>query len=253
MKPLEDKIAVVTGASRGIGRAIATRLAADGALVAVHYGKNAAFAEEVVAEIVTAGGKAFAVQADLADNAGPELLIAALDSELNKRTGNSKFDILVNNAGVAEYVDLAQTEQAQFDRVFQVNVKSLFFITKLAVDRIRDGGRIINISSIVSRTSFPGITAYAMTKGAVDVFTLQMAGVLGARGITVNAVAPGATETDMSPWLKEDHGVAMIKQMQALPRVGKPEDVAAVVAFAASSDAGWVTGQVLDASGGAKL
>ncbi len=245
---LTGKTALVTGASRGIGRAIAVRLAADGATVLVHYGQSASAADEVVKQIEAAGGKAVAIGADLGNLAGVEKLAAAVIEH-----SGGKLDILVNNAGVAEYANLAATTEEAFDRLFQVNVKALFFILQKLVPIVPDGGRIINLSSVVSRTYFPNVLAYSATKGAVDVLTKHLAGELGARGITVNAVAPGAIDTDMSAWVRSDEGAAMAKSTQALQQVGKPEFVADAVAFLASNDARWVTGQVLDASGGAKL
>jgi len=252
MSQLSGKIALVTGASRGLGRATAERLAADGATVAVHYGRNAEAAAEVVSAITGAGGQAFAISGDVRQVAGVEALFRSLDDELAAR-GLSGLDILVNNAGVATGAAFAETSEAVFDENFDTNVKGLFFVTQHALARLRDGGRIINISSAVARTHFDGILAYSATKGAVNTLTKHLAVELGSRAITVNAVAPGAIETDMNPWLQSDDGRAMVTNIQALKRVGQPQDIASVVAFLAGPDAGWVTGEIIEASGGTKL
>ena len=252
-KPLSGKVALVTGASRGLGRAIAKRLAQDGALVAAHYGKNKGEADSLVAEITKAGGEAFAVQADLSKLTSITSLFTTLDSELGKRRSSNTIDILVNNAGVLESADVSQTTEAQFDHLFDINVKAVFFVTQHALPRINDGGRIIHISSAVARIYFPGIMAYSITKGAIDVLTRHLAAELGVRNITVNAVAPGAIETDMNPWLQSAEGVQNAHAMQAIKRVGKPDDIAGAVAMLAGPDSAWVTGQIVEASGGTKL
>lgn len=251
---MKAKVALVTGASRGIGRAVALRLARDGALVAVHYGSNRAAAEEVVAEIERSGGSAFALSADMASVADIEALYKALDAELARRTGETGFDILVNNAGIAPRGTIEETSQKTFDLLFSVNVRGPFFMIQNALPRLRDGGRIINISSCVTRLAFPEIAAYSATKGAINVLTLLLAAQLGARGITVNAVAPGPTDTDMSAsWLGTPEGRASVIQTTALGRVGTPEDIAAAVAMLVSPESGWVTGQCIEASGGIRL
>lgn len=252
MSTLTNKTALVTGASRGIGRAIALRLAADGALVAVHYGRSADEAEQAVRSIIDAGGRAFAVQGDVRTLAGVDALFSSLDAGLAAQ-GADGLDILVNNAGVAVFEGLAETTEATFDELFDVNVKGLYFVTQRALPRLREHGRIINLSSVVARTSFPGIPAYAATKGAVDTLTVHLAAELGQRQITVNAVAPGAIDTDMSAWLRSDEGAANAHAIQAIKRIGQPEDIAAAVAFLARPDAGWVTGQIIEAGGGTKL
>jgi NAD(P)-dependent dehydrogenase (short-subunit alcohol dehydrogenase family) len=170
MGQISGKIALVTGASRGIGRAVAERLAADGATVAVHYGASADAAREVVAGIEAKGGKAFAVQGDVRKLEGVHTLLAALDKALAER-GLSGLDILVNNAGLASYDGFADTSEQTFDDLFDTNVKGLFFVTQQALPRLRDDGRIINISSIVARTYFADIPAYSATKGAVHTLT----------------------------------------------------------------------------------
>lgn len=244
-KALQGKVALVTGASRGIGAAIAKRLAQDGAEVVVHYGSGADEAHAVVAEIENSGGRARAAQADLASHDGPDQLLANIASPV--------IDILVNNAGVAPFESIEQTEPASFDRLATINMRSLFFVTKGVLPRMPNGGRVINLSSVVSKSYFAGIPAYAATKGFVDTLTLQLAGALGARGITVNAVAPGAIDTRMSAWIHQPGGSDALKQMQTLDGIGQPEQVAGVVSFLAGPDGSWTTGQVIDASGGTKL
>ncbi len=252
MSNLKGKIALVTGASRGIGRAIAKRLAADGAHVVAHYGNSAAQAESLQKDIEASGGKVSLIQADLATGAGVELLYTGLDQLLGTQ-GAKKFDILVNNAGVADWTPWLDMSEALFDRQFAINVKAVFLSTRAALNRLNDGGRVINISSIVSKHAFPDIIPYDATKGAVDVLTRNFAQYLGPRNITVNAIAPGATRTDMSDWLNSEEGAGNAKNMQALKRVGEADDIADAVAFLAGSDSRWITGQIIDVSGGWKL
>lgn len=250
---LQKKVALVTGASRGIGRAIAVRLAADGALVAVHYGSNPQAANETIKIIERAGGKAFAVKADLSSIAEVNRLFSALDAELTKRTGGTRFDILVNNASIAEVSPIEQTSEEMFDRHFAINVKAVYFLTKGALSRLNDGGRIVNISSSGTRFAEPSHSAYYMTKGAVNNLTLTLAQQLGKRGITVNSLAPGVTDTEINAaWLNAD-AKQYLSGQTALGRVGAPEDMAGVAAFLASNDSGWVTGQIIEASGGLRL
>ncbi|WP_281364525.1 SDR family oxidoreductase [Paenibacillus agri] len=254
MKRLKGQIAVVTGASRGIGRGIALRLAAEGALVAVHYGTRIGAAVETVSAIEAAGGTAFAIGAELDSLDGVELLLQCLDEELIRRTGANQFDILVNNAGIGTSSSLEETSEEEFDRLFAVNVKAPFFLVQQSLGRLRDGGRIINISSGVTRIAYPHIMTYNLTKGALNTFTLHLAQLLGARGITVNAVMPGIIDTEVNAsWLHTTDGRKMAEEMSALGRVGKPSDIADIVAFTASSDGRWVTGQMIDATGGSHL
>ena len=241
---LAGKVAVVTGASRGIGAAIARRLAADGAKVVVNYSRNADAVAQVVAQIAAAGGEAFAVQADIADLGA----VARLFEETNARFG--RLDILVNNAAIADFRPLDAIDPAHFDRQFAVNVRGLLFATQAAARQMGAGGRILHISSGAAQAAPPGTSVYSASKAAVEAMAKSHAAELGARGITVNVVAPGTTETDML-------NAAMPKEVQqamvantALGRLGQPEDIADVVAFLASEDARWVTGQVLGVSGG---
>ncbi len=252
-KPLDGKIALVTGASRGIGRAIAETLASDGALVAVHYGKNKAAADDVVASITKSGGKAFAIGADLAKTGGAQALFKEFDQEITKRNGDTKFDILINNAGIAPFVAFADTTEAVLDEIFAVNVKSLFLVTQEASKRLRDGGRIVSTSSAVVRVPFPAVAAYSMLKAPLDNLTKSLAFELGPRAITVNAVAPGVIDTDMAEFVRSPDGESFTLGKQALKRVGKAQDVADVVAFLAGPKSRWVTGHVIDVSGGSAL
>lgn len=251
--PLAGKTALVTGASRGIGRASALRLAKDGAFVIVHYGAAEAEAHAVVDQIKAAGGKATALQADLADPAQVARLASATRRTLAEQTGAERLDILVNNAGIAPFVPFAQTDDATLERILAVNVKAPYRLTALLADAIPDGGRAIFLTTAVTKTAFPGIAAYAATKGAIDTLIVQLAAELGPKGVRVTGVAPGAIETDMSAWLQSPEGKAQAHGIQALQRIGKPEDIANVVAFLAGPDGDWLTGTIVTASGGTKL
>jgi 3-oxoacyl-[acyl-carrier protein] reductase len=247
MTLLKDKTALVTGASRGIGRAIAQRLAADGATVAVHYGRNDAAAADVVSEIERASGQAFPVRAELGVDGDVDTLFAALEKGLDGRP----LDILVNNAAITtEEATIDEATPEQFEREFAINVRAPFFIIQRALPLLRDGGRIINVSSGVTWFAQPQIV-YSMTKGALNVLGRSLANTLGARGITVNTVSPGITDTDMNAWLHESGDAASkVADIVALGRVGEPVEIADAVAFFASEDSRWVTGQNVDVNGG---
>lgn len=253
MAELSGKIALVTGASRGIGRATALRLAAEGALVAVHYNASREAAEAVLAEIAAAGGKAFAVAADLGHPAGADRLFAALDAGLRQRTGAAAFDILVNNAGKSLRAPIEEVTEEQLDQLLQVDLKSPFFIIKHASPRLRDGGRIINISSMSTRAAYPQLAAYAAAKAGLEALSLSLAAHFGPRGITVNAVLPGATVTDMNAGARDPATRRQVAGTIALGRVGEPEDIADIIAFLASDRGRWITGQRIDASGGQRI
>jgi NAD(P)-dependent dehydrogenase (short-subunit alcohol dehydrogenase family) len=237
---VQVKTALVTGASRGIGRAIALRLAADGMRVVVHYARDADAAAAVVEE---AGGGAFAVRASLPSEL--DALVAALPP----------LDVLVNNAGIALPAPIEDVTPEAFDAVFAVNVRAPFFLVQRALPLMRDGGRIVNISSGATRIAMPMGIAYSMTKGALDTFTRTLAQHLGPRGITVNTVAPGVVDTDQNAsWLRGDPAAeAAMAARSALGRIGHTDDIADVVSFVASERARWVTGAWLDATGGAHL
>jgi 3-oxoacyl-[acyl-carrier protein] reductase len=244
---LNGKSALITGGSRGIGRAIAQRLAAEGALVAVHYGGNDAAANETLKAIEQTGGQAFLVQAEFGANGDVDTLFAKLEKGLAGRP----LDILVNNAAVAPQITVHQTTPEEFDRIFAINVRAPFFIIQRALPLMPDGGRIINISSGVTWFATPA-TVYSMTKGALNVLGRSLANSLGARNITVNTISPGITDTDMNPSIrdKDSEAVERVAAMTALGRPGGPADIADVVAFFASDDARWITGQTLDVNGG---
>ncbi|MFG2717605.1 SDR family oxidoreductase [Streptomyces sp. NPDC048416] len=247
MGSLDGKTALVTGGSRGIGRGIAERLGRDGARVAVHYGSNETAAKETVAAIEAAGGSAFALGQELGVAGDAAALWEAFDQQADG------LDVLVNNAGIGRPAPFGEVTDAAYDRHFGVNVKAPFFVAQLGLSRLRDNGRIINISSGLSRAAMmPDQITYAMTKGALDVFTRYLSKSVGTRGITVNAVAPGIIDTDINAdWLRTDDAArAHAADYSVFGRVGEPSDIADVVAFLASEDARWITGQWLDATGG---
>ncbi|MFD8786275.1 SDR family oxidoreductase [Kitasatospora sp. NPDC059599] len=252
---LDGKTALVTGGSRGIGRAIARRLGRDGATVAVGYARDGAAADEVVAGIRADGGRAFALRAELGRHGDAAALWEAFDAAIGAHAPDGGVDVIVNNAGIGRSSALDALTEEAFDEVFAVNVRAPFFVVRHGLERLRDGGRIINISSGAARLAMPEIIAYGATKGALDTFTLNLAKQLGPRGITVNSVAPGIVDTDVNAgWLRGNPAAqAHAASVAALGRVGQPEDVADVVAFLASDDARWVTGRVIDATGGAGL
>ncbi len=241
--PLEGKVALVTGSSRGIGRAIAERLARDGATVVINYSKSAAAAEEAVATIRASSGKAIAIQADI--SSVPD--VRRLYTEIDKQLG--RLDIVVNNAGfLPPTVNVTDETENTFDAVFGL-LKGTYFSMQEAARRIADGGRIINISSSTTRGWSPGYSIYAGSKSAIEQFTRSLSRELGPRGITVNAVIPGLTDTDMI----SDYPAAvrdMVARNTTLGRLGQPQDIADVVAFVASDDGRWITGQMLVANGG---
>lgn len=250
MTGLTGRTALVTGASRGIGQAIAVRLAAEGALLAIHYGSDEAGAKETAARIEAASGTAFTVRAELGGDGDIDALFDRLEPALAGRP----LDILVNNAAAPPAGAIDATTPAQFDHLFAVNVKAPYFIIRRALPLLSDGGRVITISSVAARMANAAQTSFAMTKGAVETMTMTLANQLGVRGITVNAVAPGATRTATNGSSFDTPGIEeYLGRMTALNRLGRADDVADVVAFLASDDARWITGQVLDASGGLHL
>jgi len=252
-KPLAGKTALVTGASRGIGRSIAIALGRAGALVCIHYASARDAAEAVATIIRQEGGDAFCVAADLGSAAGVAALQSGFTAGL-KVIGKTGFDILVNNAGIGTMGTIAETDEATYDRMMDVNVKGMFLLTQAMLPQLRDGGRIVNLSSMVTAVAYPSCIAYAMAKASVNSFTRSLAAELGARNITVNAVAPGATDTDFIASFRDNTAfMDAMRGLTALGRVGGPDDIAGVVLFLASQPGGWITGQVIQASGGMHL
>src|SRR5881296_1734458 len=248
MRSLSGKTALVTGASRGIGRATALALAKAGAQVVVHYGRGSNEAEAVVAEIRKAGGRADAVGADLSAPDGAHKLARQVRAVVGDR-----LDILVANAGISKAASIEDTTLEDFDRLFAVNVRAPYFLVQQLLPVLSKGSTIIFTSSLVARASAGTLPAYAATKGAIDTLVKHFASALGPRGIRVNAVAPGVVETDMSNFTKTEAGREGTLGMQALKRVAQPDDIAPVVAFLASDDARWITGDTVRVDGGSKL
>lgn len=253
MESLTGKIALVTGASRGIGKAIALKLGANGAFVAVHCKRSDEAAQEVLRDIEQAGGRGTVVCTDLALAGASVGLFAALDKELEHQFGSTAFDILVNNAGVIKREPIEDVTEEEFDFTMDVNLKAPFFLIQQGLKRMRNGGRIINISSMGTRVAYPAMAAYAPAKAGLEVLTTLLAAHLGPRGITVNAVLPGLTSTDMNPIDAQSPAGIQALSTIALGRLGQPSDIAEVVAFLASEAAAWVTAQRIEVSGGQRL
>lgn len=241
---LQGKTAIVTGASRGIGAAIAQRLAAGSARVVVNYVRGEGEAAEVVRKITDQGGQAVAVQADVSTAAGARTLFDAAE------THYGAADILINNAGTILYKLLADVSEEEFDRLFAVNVKGTFLTCKLAATRLREGGAIVNFSSSTTALMLPTYAAYVATKGAVEQLSHVFAKEMGKRKIRVNVVSPGPTDTELFNQGKTEEDRQRMASMAALNRLGTPEDIAQVVAWLVSPEAGWVNGQNLRANGG---
>ncbi|PVE09026.1 SDR family oxidoreductase [Streptomyces scopuliridis] len=254
MDRLTGKTALVTGSSRGIGRATAVRLAREGALVAVHYATNDDAARETVALIEKEGGRAFPVRAELGVPGDVHELFFGLEQGLKERTGDTALDIVVNNAAVtgADGISPEDVTPEQLDRYFAVNARAPYLIIQRALRNMPDGGRVINISSALTRTAVPEQVAYSMTKGAIEQISLHLAKHLAPRGITVNSVAPGITDNG-GPVFDIPEAVEQMAQVSAFKRVGDAGDVADVVTFLATDEARWITGSFIDASGGTLL
>jgi 3-oxoacyl-[acyl-carrier protein] reductase len=241
---LQNKVAIITGASRGIGAQIAKVLAKEGAMVVINYAKNKTAADQVVYEIQGAGDKAIAIKADVCK---ADEVKALFDSSI---AHFGKVDILVNNAGIAVFKRLQDTSEDEFDRSFDINVKGVFLTLREAAVRLESGGRIINLSSTVTRLMMPTYSTYSATKSAVEQLTRVFAKEIGSRGITVNSVSPGPTNTQLFTEGKNEETIKRLASMAALERIGEPEDIARVVLFLASDDSAWVTAQNIGANGG---
>ena len=244
-KPLQDKVALITGSSRGIGAEIARTLAGAGAKVVVNYAGSREAADAVCAAITKAGGESLAVKADVSDPIQVRMLF---DTAIERF---KRLDILVNNAGVLLSKKIADIGNEEFDRVLSINVRGVFYALREAATRLADGGRVISLSSTVTRLMLPGYGAYAASKGAVEQLTRVFAKEAGERGITANIVSPGPVNTEMFTTGKSEETIKRMAAMSFLGRVGEPEDIARVVLFLVSDEAGWVTGQNISASGGA--
>jgi 3-oxoacyl-[acyl-carrier protein] reductase len=248
MPNLSGKTALVTGASRGIGRASALALAAGGAQVLVHYGRAAQEADGVVAKIRKAGGRADAVTADLAAADGPHKL-----AKLARDIVGDRLDILVANAGISKAAGIEDTTVEDFDKLFAVNVRAPFFLVQQLLPILSKGSSVILLSSLAADAVVGTIPAYAATKGAIRTLVKHFAALLGARGIRVNAVAPGIVETDASNFAKTAAGRDFALGIQALKRLAQPDDIGGAVAFLASDDARWISGDTVHVDGGSKL
>lgn len=243
-KPAHTQVVIVTGASRGIGAAVAQRLAKEGFAVAVNYASSSAEADALVEELAAAGAQAVAVKADVSNADDVRRLFEITEQQLGK------VDVLVNNAGVLKTMPLADTSDALYDQTFDINVRGTFNTLREAAARMNDGGRIVNFSSTALALNMPGYAIYNATKAAVEAFTHVFAKELRGRNITVNAVAPGPIATSLFLDGKTEEQIQTFAKMPPLQRLGQPDDIASVVAFLAGPDAGWVNGQILRANGG---
>ncbi|HTI90117.1 MAG TPA: SDR family oxidoreductase [Puia sp.] len=251
----KNRIVLVTGGSRGLGKDMALRLAEKGLDVIITYHSKKEEALAVVSGIRQQGRKAAALQLDTAEVSGFDAFFAILADTLKNEFGATRLDYLVNNAGTGVHALFQDTTEAQFDQVLNVQFKGVFFLTQKALSYLNDGGGIINISTGLARFSTPGFSAYASMKGAIETLTRYQAKELGARGIRVNVVAPGAIATDFGGGVVRDNPQfnALIKSVTALGRVGEAEDIGGVVAFLCTDDARWITAQRIEVSGGMNL
>ena len=248
MTTLNGKTALVTGASRGIGRATALALAQRGAHVCVHYGQASDEAASVVRQIEAAGGRAQAIGADLSLPDGAHALAAKLRDALG-----GQLNILVANAGISKAATIEETAIEDFDKLFAVNVRAPYFLVQQLLPVLGEGASVVFTSSLVAHAAVTNLSAYAATKGAIDTIVKHFAFILGAKGTRVNAVAPGIVDTDMSNFTQTEAGRAAAIGMQALKRIAQPDDIAGAIAFLASDDARWITGDTLRVDGGSRL
>ena len=255
MATAKNKIALVTGGSRGLGRDMAINLAKKGIDVALTFNSSKEKAYEVAAEIQSLGKKAFIFQLDTSNVKLFDDFFKQLTTQLKEQTGSTNFDFLVNNAGTALYSPFAETTEEQFDQIINIHLKGVYFLTQKALPFINNGGRIINISSGLARFAMPGSSAYGSMKGAIEVFTRYLAKELGPSGIAANVVAPGAIETDFGGGHVRDNKDInqRVASVTALGRVGLPEDIGGVVAFLCTEEARWINAQRIEISGGMNL
>ena len=244
MTTLNNKVAIVTGSSKGIGAQIAILLAESGAKTVINYANDDAAANDIVSQIKSAGGEAISIQADVSDT---QQVAKLFDTTINEF---GKPDILVNSAGMMINKPIAETTDEDFDRTFAVNAKGTFNTLREAAAKLNDGGRIVNLSSTTTRMMLPTYGTYCATKGAVEQLTRVFAKEIGERGITINAVSPGPTDTELFNQGKSDETIEKLANMSAFNRIGEPVDIARVVAFLVSEEAAWVTGQNIGANGG---
>ena len=249
---MASKLAIITGGSRGLGKSAALKLAQQGVDVILTYHSNEAAAHAVVAEIEASGARAAALRLDTGDVGSFAAFAHQLEQLLAAKWQRNGFDFLVNNAGVGVHAAIADTTEAQFDMLFNIHFKGVFFLTQQLLPLIADGGRIVNVSTGLTRFALPGYAAYASMKGAVEVLTKYMAKELGARGIAVNVVAPGAIETDFGGGAVRDNAQlnGFVASQTALGRVGLPEDIGGAIASLLSENSGWINAQRIEASGG---
>lgn len=249
---MTQKIALITGGSRGLGKNAALKLAGQGVRVVVTYRAREQEAADVVASIEAAGGKAAALRLDVSDAGSFASFAASLQQQLAAQWQRTSFDFLVNNAGVGARASFADTTEAQFDELLNIHFKGVFFLTQQLAPMVADGGRILNVSTGLTRFALPGFAAYAAMKGAVEVLTKYLAKELSQRGIAVNVLAPGAIETDFGGGAVRDNAElnAFIASQTALGRVGLPDDIGGAIAALLSDSSGWINGQRIEASGG---
>ncbi|HLA54617.1 MAG TPA: SDR family oxidoreductase [Flavobacterium sp.] len=248
---MEPKIALVTGGSRGLGKNIALRLASKGHDLIITYRSQKEEADAVVSEIEKLGQKAVALQLDVAVSSTFESFISEVSKTLQDKWHRNSFDFLVNNAGIGIHKPIELTTEEDFDTLFNIQFKGVYFLTQKSIPLLADGGRIVNISTGLTRFSTPGYSAYASMKGAIEVFTRYLAKELGTRGIAANVVAPGIIHTDFTKAAFSNEGMeTFINSVTALGRAGQPDDIGGVVAFLCSEDGRWVNAQRIEASGG---
>ena len=252
---LQNKIAVVTGGSRGLGKDMVLSLAKNGLDIVFTYNSQKESADAVIEQIEALGQKGIALQLDVSDLSTFDVFTKRLTTELLSHFNTDRFDFLINNAGIGIGSSFAETTEEDFDLLVNIHFKGVFFLTQKALGLINDGGRIINLSTGLTRFTAPGYAAYGSVKGAINTLTQYMAKELGSRGITVNAVAPGPTATDFGGGhMKDDEKVhAMFAGNTALGRMGRPDDIGGIVALLCSDGAGWVTAQRIEASGGINI